>query len=97
MNTTEEFRKNRNRDKPKNWDRLPYMNTARSNFLEKYENVQDKDLMIELVYSLHRNNQLLERNRQNTSKMVWWLIAVPLLFGLLFFFLTMLGLGSMSI
>jgi hypothetical protein len=70
-------------------------NSRKDRFRQKYADYSEKDLLLELLYSIKNSNSIQERNRQNTSKLVWWLVALPIIFAGFFFFLTLIGLGSL--
>lgn len=57
--------------------------------LEKFVNSKkdwdDKHIQLVQLYELKLIHEKLERNRSNTSTMVWWLIAIPLIFLILIF------------
>lgn len=95
MSTSQDRRMKKKKEYPENWNRLPHMNKIKYDFLTKYDSVEDRDLMVEMLFTLKNINRLLDRNRQNTSKMVWWLIAVPILLFIFFIFISLLGFGSM--
>lgn len=65
--------------------------------LEKFINGKsdwdDKHIQLAQLYELKLIHEKLERNRSNTSTMVWWFIAIPILTIL---FIMALGLGSFS-
>lgn len=66
--------------------------------LEKFVNSKsdwdDKHIQLAQLYELKLIHGKLERNRSNTSTMVWWLIAIPIITMLL---LVAFGLGSFSL
>ncbi len=57
--------------------------------LEKFVNSKkdwdDKHIQLVQLYELKLIHEKVERNRSNTSTMVWWLIAIPLIFLILIF------------
>ena len=61
----------------------------RLKFIEKYQEFNDSDTLKEILYAQQIQINKLESIRSNTSKLVWWLIALPIIFGIFF---TMLGL-----
>jgi hypothetical protein len=81
------------KEMPDDWNQLPFMTKAKSDFIQKYDQVSDRDLLVEIIHTLKNQNQILERNRSNTSKLVWWLIAIPFIIAFFFFFFSLLGLG----
>lgn len=82
------------KEKPENWDQLPFMTEYKSNFIKKYDHISNRDLLIEIIYSIKSQNGLIERNRSNTSKLVWWLIAIPFIVAFIFFLFSIFGLGA---
>ncbi|PIB38304.1 hypothetical protein [Maribacter sp. 4G9] len=65
--------------------------------LEKFVNTKegwdDKHIQLAQLYELKLIHKKLERNRSNTSTLVWWLIAFPLITMLL---ILGFGLGSFT-
>lgn len=65
--------------------------------LEKFVNSRkdwdDKHIQLVQLYELKLIHEKVERNRSNTSTMVWWLIAIPFIFLILMF---VFSLGSAS-
>lgn len=55
----------------------------RERFNKIYGDLQDKDIMREVLFKLHFQNELLDKTRSNTSKIVWWLIVIPIIVGVL--------------
>ena len=47
--------------------------------LQKYGDLNDKELMMELLYAQSIQIDKLERTRSNTNVMVWWLIVIPII------------------
>ena len=45
--------------------------TSREIFIEKHKDLTDKELMVELLWKQHHTMNLLNRNRINTSTIVW--------------------------
>ncbi len=70
-----------------------YSNKER--FFETYKNHSENELLIELIWNLKRNYHVQEKVRQNASKLVWWLIAIPFILAALFLFLTFAGIASL--
>lgn len=56
------------------------------------EDWTDREIQMSQLYFLTLIQDATEKTRSNTSKLVWWLIALPIIFFLLFF---LLGLGSL--
>ena len=79
--------------------------TTRELFVEHHKKFSENDLMIELLWKMHLNNKelltnnnklkmnynMLDRIRSNTSTMIWFLIVLPIVFGIL-----ILGLGTLA-
>jgi hypothetical protein len=70
------------------------MTPKRKKFNETYHNFDDHETLKELLFAQQIQIDKLEKIRSNTSKLVWWLIALPLIFGIL---LMLLGIGTASI
>lgn len=51
----------------------------RGRFNEKYKDFSDTELLKEYIYNQELTYSLLERIRGNTSKIVWFLIVIPLI------------------
>ncbi len=52
-------------------------------FYKKYGEHTDSDILKEMLYLQIRMAEKIEANRSNTSKLVWWLIAIPLIFAVI--------------
>lgn len=63
----------------------------RENFLNIYGDLDDKELLIEIAYAQSLQIEKLEKIRSNTSMLVWWLVAIPVLFFVIVFFFGGLG------
>ncbi len=73
-------------------DRKPSTKSAQHFKFEKdREEWNDKDIQMAQLYFLKLINDKAEHNRLNTSKLVWWLIALPFIFALLVFVMGLLG------
>ncbi|QLE00711.1 hypothetical protein HX109_03715 [Galbibacter sp. BG1] len=57
----------------------PQFSEKQKQFRVKYKDYTDKDMMIELLMSQSIQIEKLERNRSNTSKMVWFFIGIPII------------------
>ncbi|EDM43997.1 hypothetical protein SCB49_10417 [unidentified eubacterium SCB49] len=65
------------------------MTKKRSNFLEMYSELDDSETLKELLYINTLKVEKLEKIRANTSKLIWWLIVIPI-----FIFVMALFLGN---
>jgi len=57
----------------------------REQFDELTENLNDIDLLREILYTQQKSFNLLEKTRNNTSKLVWFLVAIPIVLLVLYF------------
>ncbi|HIB49507.1 MAG TPA: hypothetical protein EYO35_14505 [Flavobacteriaceae bacterium] len=64
-------------------------------FLERYKDKDQNELLIELIWVLRKNFDKNEKIRENTSKLVWWLIAIPIIIGLIIGFISLAGIASL--
>lgn len=64
----------------------PPTSEKRKQFNELTENHTDNDFLREILYSQIDNAEKLEAIRSNTSKLVWFLIAIPIIIYLIIFF-----------
>ena len=55
----------------------------RKEFNEKYSGYTENEIQMELLYAQQVNGRKLERIRTDTSKLVWFLIAIPIILGVL--------------
>tara|TARA_R100000789_G_C3008645_1_gene150716 strand:+ start:910 stop:1113 length:204 start_codon:yes stop_codon:yes gene_type:complete len=62
-------------------------NLKKLKFLQSYEGYDTEQLLKELLYYQKTQIEKLEKVRSNTSTLVWWLVAIPIIFGILFFIL----------
>ena len=69
--------------------------TAKERFFETYKNHSQDELLVELIWNLKRTYSLQEKVRQNTSKLVWWLIAIPFIVVAIFAFMTFAGIAAL--
>jgi hypothetical protein len=68
------------------------LTSKRAKFLEKYGSMNETELSLELLFAQQLQMEKLEKIRSNASKLVWWLIALPILAGILMF---IFGIGSL--
>ncbi|MEH6536622.1 MAG: hypothetical protein V7719_09530 [Psychroserpens sp.] len=66
----------------------------RLKFIEKYAEFDDSETLKEMLFAQQIQNEKLEKIRSDTSKLVWWLIALPII---IFFVFTILGIGGLAI
>lgn len=64
-------------------------------FLERYKDKDQNELLIELIWELRKSNGKNEKIRENTSKLVWWLIAIPIIIGAMIAFISLAGIASL--
>ncbi|NRD19839.1 hypothetical protein HNV08_07235 [Winogradskyella eckloniae] len=64
----------------------------RITFIKTYNDFNNEEILRELLFAQQLQIDKLEKIRSNTSKLVWWLIALPIIFG---FFTMLLGLGRL--
>ncbi|KUO66702.1 MAG: hypothetical protein APF83_04715 [Lutibacter sp. BRH_c52] len=57
----------------------------REQFDELTENLNDIDLLREILYTQQKSFNLLEKTRNNTSKLVWFLVAIPIISVVIYF------------
>ena len=65
-------------------DKIP-MTKKRIKFLETYGDLDDSETLKELLYANGLQVEKLEKIRSNTSMLVWWLVAIPIIFVILAF------------
>lgn len=53
-------------------------------FVNDKKHWEDKHIQLAQLYTLEAIHEKLEKNRSNTAKLVWWLIAIPIIIFLLF-------------
>lgn len=68
--------------------------TPLEKFVENKKHWEERHIQLAQLYQLRLIHEKLERNRSNTSTLVWWLIAIPIIVALLLF---MSALGAISI
>ncbi|MDX8552936.1 hypothetical protein MK851_04760 [Tenacibaculum sp. 1B UA] len=52
-------------------------------FNEKYNDFSDSEIQRELLFAQQLTIDKLEKIRTNTSNLVWFLIVIPIIFGIL--------------
>ena len=65
-------------------DKIP-MTKKRIKFLETYSDLDDSETLKELLFANTLQVEKLEKIRSNTSILVWWLVAIPIIFVILAF------------
>jgi hypothetical protein len=65
-------------------DKIP-MTKKRIKFLETYSDLDDSETLKELLFANTLQVEKLEKIRSNTSMLVWWLVAIPIIFVILAF------------
>lgn len=71
------------------------MTKRRIKLIETYEDLDDSAILKEILYAQSAQLDKLEKIRANTSMLVWWLIAIPLILFLLAFLFG--GFGAMML
>jgi hypothetical protein len=71
-------------------DKIP-MTKKRIKFLETYSDLDDSETLRELLFASTLQVDKLEKIRSNTSMLVWWLVAIPILFFIIVIFFGGLG------
>ncbi|WP_406683327.1 hypothetical protein N1F78_11600 [Seonamhaeicola sp. MEBiC1930] len=71
----------------------PKWTQQRINFVKTYGELDDSETLKEILFTQKCIFEKLEQNRSNTSKLVWWLIAIPIIF---FLFAFVFGLGGLA-
>ena len=67
-------------------DKIP-MTKKRIKFLEIYSDLDDNEILKEILFTNTLQIEKLEKTRSNTSMLVWWLIAIPIIFGIIIMFI----------
>ncbi|HMB99871.1 MAG TPA: hypothetical protein VKN14_02415 [Flavobacteriaceae bacterium] len=62
------------------------MTKKRIDFLKTYGDLDDSQLLLEIAYAQSLQIDKLDKIRSNTSMLVWWLVAIPILFFIIVFF-----------
>ncbi|MGB3343021.1 MAG: hypothetical protein WBA61_03835 [Aequorivita sp.] len=63
--------------------------SERIRFMDKYGELNDSDTLQEILYVHYLQLTKLEKIRSNTSMLVWWLVALPIIIGIIIVFLGM--------
>lgn len=72
----------------------PVKKSKRQEYFESQRvNWSDREIQLELLFQQKLLLETTERVRSNTSKLVWWLIAIPFIFAFLFIMLGVLGMA----
>ncbi len=58
--------------------RVPKMTSTRIKFLETYGEFDEAKTLHEILFAQQLQIKKLERIRSNTSILVWWLVAIPI-------------------
>ena len=58
----------------------------RIKFLETFVHLYDSDTLKEMFFAQLIQIEKLEKIRSNTSMLVWWLVAIPIIIAILMFF-----------
>lgn len=67
-------------------DRKPATKSANHiKFIKDREDWTDREIQMAQLYFLKLIKDTTEQTRSNTSKLVWWLIALPIIFALFFY------------
>lgn len=59
-------------------EKIP-MTKNRIKFLETYNDLDDSETLKEILYAHTLQVEKLEKIRSNTSILVWWLVAIPII------------------
>ncbi|MCB0802446.1 MAG: hypothetical protein KDB74_05050 [Flavobacteriales bacterium] len=57
---------------------------SRKEFNQKYDDFDEVQILKEILYAQTLQVDKLERLRANSSKLVWWLVAIPIISFVLF-------------
>lgn len=63
------------------------MKNFRTEFEFEYENLSESEIQREILFNQLLMNKKLEKIRNNTSNLVWFLIVFPLIIGVIIFFI----------
>ena len=69
------------------------MRTKLEDFVNQRKDWDEKHIQLAQLYYLQTLIDISSANRSNTSKLVWWLVALPFILGGIFFFLAALGMA----
>ena len=61
------------------------MTPKRIKHLEMFGELNNNEALIEMLFAQQLIIEKLEDIRSNTSKLVWWLVALPVILGILIF------------
>ena len=67
----------------------PKMTPKRIHFIKTYSEFDDSQTLKEILFAQKEQLDKLERIRTNTSVLVWFLVALPFIFGILYFFVAL--------
>lgn len=67
------------------------MTKKRIKFLKTYSDLDDSEILKEILFANSLQVEKLEKIRSNTSMLVWWLIAIPIIFFIIIIFFGGLG------
>jgi len=67
------------------------LTSKRIKFMKTYGQCNDSEALLEMLFAQQIQIEKLEKIRVNTSILAWWLVAIPLIIGLLFFLLSLGG------
>lgn len=81
---SEEIETNMEEKKSTYFAKVPLTST-RIKFFKTYDNMSEGEILHEILYAHQVQINKLEKIRSNTSILVWFLVAIPFIFGILFF------------
>lgn len=61
----------------------PKLSPRRKRFNEKYNESNEIEIQKELLFTQQLTAERIEKVRANTSTLVWFLIVIPIIFGIL--------------
>ena len=64
-------------------NKKPKLTQHRKRFNEEHNGLNQSELQMELLFAQKVTNLKLERIRTDTSKLVWFLIAIPIIVGII--------------
>lgn len=71
-------------------DKIP-MTKKRIKFIETYYDLDDSETLKEILYAHTLQIEKLEKIRSNSSMLVWWLVAIPIILFIIIIFFGGLG------
>jgi predicted nucleic acid-binding Zn ribbon protein len=74
-------------------NRIPQPSAKKKKFYANFGHLTDSEVLKEILFAQQIQINRLERTRANTSTLVWFLIALPIIFFVLMFFLG-IGVGG---